>query len=306
MKTPIMNCSFFIRFPLLRATVGLLLVGLLMVGLVPMARGLETQTLNFTSTYDGSAQTAYLQLPDNYETSSTLPLLVWVQGMGTPPSHGLSYIGSQAAERGWLLLVATMHGERTSGLTNLGAPAAQRDLIDALERVKRDYKVDRTRVWLAGISMGGLTGGLVLGNYPNRFAAAVLLMGISDLEAWYDETKDSYAAIANSIVAECGGTPTQVPDEYVRRSVLAHASILADMPIYISHGSNDTLVPTSHSQNLIDAIEQHDPAMLEVVWFDGGHEENKIDKTRFLDFLSQYATSGLAGVNCAGTWLNME
>src|SRR5437867_367875 len=61
----------------------------------------EVKRLSFKSSYDGSEQKALLQLPKNYNSSQSTPLLIWVQGMYTDSYYGLNYIGAEAERRGW-------------------------------------------------------------------------------------------------------------------------------------------------------------------------------------------------------------
>ena len=251
------------------------------------ARAAETLTVSYTSSLDDAPLEALLQLPSSHDPDTPTPLLVWVQGMYTDAQYGMNYAGEAADRKGWLVMTTDMRGKRTGGKTNLGAQRAQQDLIDALDQVLEDYNVDRSRVYLAGISMGGLTGGLTLENFPDKFAAGALLMGISDLKDWYEEEK-SYEPINPDILRECGGTPQEAPEEYATRSLFPKAPVLADMPLMICHGRGDTTVYPSHAEKLIALILKHRPTDLYVYWFDGGHAENEIDVDKVFDFLGRF------------------
>jgi dipeptidyl aminopeptidase/acylaminoacyl peptidase len=258
-------------------------------GSLQITHALEIIPLTFHSSHDGTEQKGLLQVPDLYNPQKKTPLLVWVQGMYRKSDFGIENIGVEANRKGWLLLTADMHGERTRGETNLGAPSALQDLIDALDHVVQNYPVDTSRVYLAGISMGGLTGGLTLAKAPERFAAGALLLGITDLADWYRETLKIPGTYNKDIVRECGGTPEEKPDEYARRSVPEHAKTLAGIPMLICHGRLDMVVPVSHSDKLVREISKHRPADLYVYWTEGGHSQEAINEMKILDFLGSFS-----------------
>jgi nicotinamidase-related amidase/poly(3-hydroxybutyrate) depolymerase len=246
----------------------------------------EVKELTFISTYDKSEQKALLQLPTKYDSSKKTPLLVWVQGMYTGPEHGLSYIGGEADKRDWFVLTVFMHGKNTGGSTNLGAPSAQQDIIDALNLALDTYPIDKSRIYLACMSMGALPGSLALENNPGRFASAAFMMGIFDLKDWYYEEK-SVSGINSSIIKECGGTPQEVPNEYAIRSALKKADVFAKVPVLICHGRQDKCVSPIQSEKMIEEITKSKPSNLEIYWFEGDHSEGVIDKNRILSFLAQ-------------------
>ena len=86
-------------------------------------------------------------------------------------------------------------------------------LEDAFER----YPVDRTRVYLTGLSMGGYGAWYLASAYPELFAA---------------------------LVPVCGGGD---PDE---------ACNLKDIPTWAFHGAKDDVVPPSESVQMVEALEK--------------------------------------------------
>ncbi len=98
--------------------------------------------------------------------------------------------------------------------------------------------------------MGGLTGGLTLEHHPGVFAAGALLMGISDLKDWYEQSGPT-SDYGKSIAHECGGSLTEVPREYTQRTLLPEAGILARMPLMVCHERTDSGVLPSHAEKLI-------------------------------------------------------
>lgn len=88
-------------------------------------------------------------------------------------------------------------------------------LAALLDDVEKKYRVDQTRIYLTGMSMGGFGTWQLALDYPHRFAA---------------------------IAPICGrGTP-----------LLAHR--LKHLPIWAFHGAKDKVVPLSNSQEMVRAI----------------------------------------------------
>lgn len=85
-------------------------------------------------------------------------------------------------------------------------------LIDSLIE---HYPIDKNRVYITGLSMGGFGSWYLLINNPNRFAAAIIFSGASDPEM---------------------------------------ASKIKNIPIWNFHGDVDTAVPVEGSRNMIKAI----------------------------------------------------
>lgn len=89
---------------------------------------------------------------------------------------------------------------------------AVRDLV---HRLAHDHPVDRSRIYITGLSMGGFGTWQAIARDPDLYAAAVPI---------------------------CGGGEAD-------RVVAA-----ADLPIWAFHGADDRVVPPKHSRDLIDAL----------------------------------------------------
>ncbi|MDB5328778.1 MAG: phospholipase [Phycisphaerales bacterium] len=95
-------------------------------------------------------------------------------------------------------------------------PTSQLQLVmKILDAVEAKYNIDRSRVYITGLSMGGYGTWEAIARYPDRFAAAVPLSG--------------------------GGN-------------LATAALLKDKPIWAFHGQTDTIVLPVGSTDMVNAI----------------------------------------------------
>ncbi|WP_432451894.1 alpha/beta hydrolase-fold protein [Agarivorans sp. QJM3NY_29] len=107
------------------------------------------------------------------------------------------------------------------------------ELISLLDELEQQHHIDRSRVYLTGLSMGGF-GALNLAlAQPQRFAAlAVLAAGDPNrLAPW------SMNMPARPVCAEL----------YQR---------LAQLPIWLAHGLKDETIPADFSQELVDKLSQ--------------------------------------------------
>ncbi len=285
----------------------------------PQATATITVTdITFTSSWDGSTQRASIARLDPWAPTGPVPLVIyvhgWIQCADEAPHHtwaASDIRGVPVAQRGWLFAAPELHGERplnqdaydigtwcpnvSVGYRPLGARPAQRDILDLIDYMLAHYNVDPNRIYLLSDSAGALTALTTLAKFPDLFAAAVEYSGPTDLALWYrdDETTGPGTYYPN-IRREVGGTPTEVPYDYARRSPITFAENLALVPLAIVHGTADTKVPPHHAQNLYNAIKRAAPdAPVELYWFNGGHSgpSDPYTITWALDWLSTHTRS---------------
>ena len=224
----------------------------------------EEIEFTFTSSYDGTEQLSVLYIPDGFDTQKEYPLLVIAHYMGgsrfTPKRQGFY---PECDKRGYLLVCPELHGHRTDGATSLASLEAQHDIIDAIDYMKEHYKIDTSRIYCAGRSMGGMLSQIMAGKYPDLFAAVVSGQGISDLRVWMETTTPRLREMSEK---ETGPFSTETTFDYARRSSISYALNLSYVPLILWHGTNDTWVPPKQSENLTEAIRQHNRFQPDVNW----------------------------------------
>jgi poly(3-hydroxybutyrate) depolymerase len=133
----------------------------------------ETETGRIIKrTYDfkeaGKEMEYALYVPKSYDGTKSLPLIVALHGLFSTPRQILSYPGfTRHADQHGYLLVAPMgyntrgwYGSRGKGggggtdPENLGE-LSEKDVMNVLERVREQFKIDDNRIFLLGHSMGG-------------------------------------------------------------------------------------------------------------------------------------------------------
>jgi len=157
-----------------------------------------------------------LYLPEGYEQNDekNWPLILFLHGAG---------------ERGNDLDLVKKHGppkiveqkDLPFIIVSPQCPAEKRwsvsDLDLLLEKIIKDHRVEKNRIYLTGLSMGGYGTWEYATENPERFAAIAPICG--------------------------GGSPWQ-------------AYRLASMPVWVFHGAKDPVVPIEKSEEMVKALKK--------------------------------------------------
>lgn len=162
-----------------------------------------------------------LYLPKDYENSEEpFPLVFFLHGAGERGSaiEKLTRNGLPkkiaAGEDFPFIMIAPQCSEDTSWAFDLRA------LSFFVMNVKERYRVDSTRIYLTGLSMGGYGAWHLAEMHPRAFAAVVPI---------------------------CGGTLPMV-------GFPERIKVLKDVPIWAFHGQEDPIVPVSETIQLVEAL----------------------------------------------------
>ena len=177
-----------------------------------------------------------LFLPESYaqSTNQEFPLILFLHGAGergsdldsvkrhgipkiveTNPDFPFIAVSPQCPEDSWW----------TSELHTING---------LIEEVVEKYKVDTSRIYLTGLSMGGFGTWSLASMYPERFAA---------------------------IAPVCGGGEV--------RQILRY---LTEMPIWTFHGQKDDVIPFSRSEEIVTALKKHGSSIKFTIYPEAGHD----------------------------------
>lgn len=116
-------------------------------------------------------------------------------------------------------IVPDENGRRTFNFRKGGKPtAAMENLLDLLKELKRSGQVDEGRIYIGGLSMGGMGTFELLRRKPNTFAAAFPI---------------------------CGGGHPATARRFAKK-----------VPQWVFHGEEDSVVPIEKSRIMAEAIEK--------------------------------------------------
>jgi predicted peptidase len=173
-----------------------------------------------------------LALPEGYtKDGPAQPLMVFLHGAGERGSdlelvkrHGPPKLIAAGKRFPFIIVSPQLPEEESWSVEAVSA------LIDRCESL---YRIDKTRIYLTGLSMGGNGTWRLAMAEPTRFAAIAPICG------WGDSTK---------------------------------VCILKDIPIWNFHGARDLVVPIAKSQVLINALEACGADVTFTVYPDAGHD----------------------------------
>ncbi len=154
-----------------------------------------------------------LYLPDNYNDSEEWPLMVFLHGAGERGDdldkvkvHGPPKLIEQGREFPFVVVSPQVP------LNDWWRPGM---VVELIQYIVGKYHIDKSRIYLTGLSMGGYGTWETAMRYPQLFAA---------------------------IAPVCGGGDT----------TMVHS--LLNVPVWNFHGAKDTVVPLEGSDALVNAL----------------------------------------------------
>ncbi|HZO56690.1 MAG TPA: prolyl oligopeptidase family serine peptidase [Bryobacteraceae bacterium] len=221
---------------------------------VPLLQAQQTVTIQASS--DGAAQPALVWVPTGIQ--GTLPLVVHLHSWSShfDSSEAWQIALKEAQKRNWAFVSPEFRGpnERPEACAS---PIARQDILDSVDYMKQKYPIDSKRVYLLGGSGGGHMTLVMAAHYPDRWRAASAWVPISDLAAWYEESRRRNLRYWRMMEGCTGGTPASAANEYKLRSPLPYLHQANGLPIDIQAGIQDGhtgSVPVSHSLRAFNVL----------------------------------------------------
>ncbi|MBX7167096.1 MAG: dienelactone hydrolase family protein [Pirellulales bacterium] len=123
-------------------------------------------------------------VPAAYDGNTPFPLIIFLHGAGERGTDNEKQVAvglgpvvrKQAATFPAIVLFPQAEKSWMAGSPDLQRAAAE------LDRVEQDYRVDLTRVYATGLSMGGRGTWDLVASHPDRFAAAALICGFYNFD----------------------------------------------------------------------------------------------------------------------------
>lgn len=221
--------------------------------------------IGFKSEAEGDLQFYTCKLPANWDPEKAYPLVVNLHGRG--PEHQLFFVhihfsiprnlqnyGEPSGPTDHIYIFPWARGN--AGYDN---PSAESDVLQCIRDVKSRFKVDESRQYLQGHSMGGFGSWYLGGKYSDMWAA---------------------------ILIQAGG---------YRSGYAPYAENLAKLPVRLWHGANDPSVPVTYAyrmQGALEAFGGHPDLVIVPEW---GHQVPDPESCRKnLEWLFQYKKADAA------------
>ncbi len=193
----------------------------------------QQQVIKKATIVHKTAFTYLLSLPTDYEIKKNekFPLLIFLHGSG---------------ERGTDINKVKVHGPPSfvdnrkdfpfitvSPQCPEGTWWVTEDLQELLKQLKENLRIDESRIYVTGLSMGGFGAWAWASKYPEQFAA---------------------------IAPVCGGGDIQFSDE------------LNTTPIWAFHGEEDNVVPVKRTIEMVEAVNAHGGKARMTIYPGVGHD----------------------------------
>lgn len=148
-----------------------------------------------------------------------------------------------------------------------------RDLVDMLDWLETDGRVDTSRAAVQGGSYGGYMVNAVLADYPEAFDAGIALFGVGD---WVTALEVASPALKASDRIEYGDiSDPQWREFYTEISPIAKADQIR-VPVLYSHGAMDPRIDLHETEVMVRALQNNGIRADYVRFPDEGHGWRKL------------------------------
>ncbi len=239
------------------------------------ACGASMNDVSFVATCDGTTQRYVEIMPDPFDEKAAHDVLIALHGHGSDrwqfakdPRDECRAARDVAAKHG-MIFVSPDYRASTSWM----GPKAEADTVQLIEELKRRYRV--RKVFMCGGSMGGAACLTFTALHPDLIDGVASMNGTANLveyEGFQDAIRESF-----------GGSKSQVPEEYKRRSAEFYPERFT-MPVGIAAGGKDEAVPSTSVIRLAHALDKQGRNVLLLFRPDGGHGTTYEDACAILEF----------------------
>jgi predicted peptidase len=200
----------------------------------------ETGFLDRQVTVNGEKRLYQVYVPREYSGEREWPVILFLHGSGESGRNGITQtlIGLPAAIRKNPERFPAIVVMPQALMEKAWMEAGEQDVaLAALDATQKEYKTDRARVYLTGLSKGGFGTWHLAARAPERFAAMAPVCG------GIVPTKRA--------LERMGKTAAEVPTD----AELAK-KIGAGMPAWVFHGGADPTVPVEASRTAVAALKE--------------------------------------------------
>jgi poly(3-hydroxybutyrate) depolymerase len=225
-------------------------------------------TIEYTA-HDGARREATVLLPAGYsaDADAPLPLVISPHGRGADGRSNSRFWGNLPTIGRFAVVNPDGMGRRLKRFSfgyggQIDDLARMPDIVgEALPWVR----IDRSRIYALGSSMGGQETLLLVARHPKLLAGAAAMDSVTDLALRYEQAREiptspayvkrwgapNSVCLRRSIAREVGGTPDSNSQAYAERSPLRQAQAIAasGVPLQIWWSRTDKIVTHQSTQS---------------------------------------------------------
>lgn len=152
------------------------------------------------------------------------------------------------------------------------------DLVDMLDYLKKDGRIDGNRAVVRGGSYGGYAVNAALANFPGNFIAGISLFGVAD---WVTALQIASPSLKASDIIEYGDiSETEWLDYYTKNSPIRQANKI-DVPVLYSHGARDPRIDIAETEIMVKTLRKKGIRVEYIRFLDEGHGWRKFKNRLF-------------------------
>jgi len=232
LKKPINSTEDFIEIPIKISGGGIEKIYRLKLKVVNReSHRIET----YRSSTDGSIHSFGVKPPISEDPSKRYAVIISLHGF-----KGYPYFSEFYGDKDWCYVVSPTARDSEVPYREVGLY----EIIEILETIRKRYSIDESRIYLVGHSMGGYGTWYVSTRLPHIFAAIAPLSSRGDLRETIDilRNRSGWEGIIELL-------RLYNPVETIEN--------LFNTPVFISHGSNDRIVPVETSRKMAKLLSEH-------------------------------------------------
>ncbi|MBI9054930.1 MAG: S9 family peptidase [Bacteroidales bacterium] len=211
---------------------------------------MPTVEKRFVKTTDGKEMLTWVVLPPKFDANKKYPAILFCEGgPQSPLSQFWSYRWnfSIMASNDYVVVapnrrgVLTMGQEWTDQISKDNSGQAMKDLLSAIDEVKKEPYIDEENIGAVGASFGGFSVYWLAGNHKKRFKAFIAHCGVFNSEMEFMTTEEMFFD-----TWEKGGAPWEKNNKVAMKSYAGSPDKFVqnwDTPILVIHGGKDFRIP---------------------------------------------------------------
>lgn len=156
------------------------------------------------------------------------------------------------------------------------------DVKTLIDMCENTFKfADMNDFCIAGVSRGGMMS-YMTARTDSRIKGIIAISAVSDLAKAYEEREDMKNILENSI----GGSPTDLPDEYEKRSAICWADEIK-VPVLMIHSKLDEMVSYSQAESLNAEFEKNNLDCTFITYDDDVHGLHNEDAEKINNWIEK-------------------